>query len=73
MNPSAILEKIEEKYQIIISDKLRIMDENDMLLDEKRRAVNEKVGFHNKLTNFTGKIPHNLLKIFVNDHTYRFI
>ena len=85
MNPSAILEKIEEKYQRIISDKQRIMDEKYALVHKNRIIMMEKAGLlsnlgvanrrseevQNKLKKFTGKIPHNQLNIYDNDHTYQ--
>ena len=85
MSPSAILEKIEEKYQRIISDKQRIMDEKYELGHKNRIIMMEKNGllskldvanrqsedFQNKLNKFDGKIQHNLFKIFDNDHTYQ--
>ena len=85
LNPPAILEKIEEKYQRIISDKQRIMDEKYALVHKNRIIMMEKAGLlsnlgvanrrseevQNKLKKFTGKIPHNQLNIYDNDHTYQ--
>ena len=78
LNPSAILEKIEEKYQRIISDKQRIMDEKHALCQKNRIIMMEKAGLlsnlgvanrrseevQNKLNKFNGKIHPNLSKIF---------
>ena len=72
LNPSTMLETIEEKYEEIINDKRKIKNENTSLLDQNRGLVREVDDANcdlrdaeEKLTKFTGKTSHDLSKIFV--------
>ena len=66
MNPAAILEKIEAKYQEINNKKVKAENDN-------RRIVNEKAGLQHNLSVFTGTILQNLSFISDNVIFYRFI
>ena len=71
LNPSTMLETIEEKYEEIINDKRKIKNENSALLNQNRKLVGEVDGANyelrdaqNELAKFTSKTAHNLSKIF---------